>query len=99
MNKPKTYRQLVDRDVEAVRWGPTWEEMQLAAKWLGSRGVPFRFDSDRQLPGSADMGLPPLFVSTFRFDEYEVRIGDWLVVAQQGRVRVVPNDEFKAEHP
>ncbi len=83
--------------VSAIRWGPTWEQMQTAAKWLGESGVFFRFESNQGFAPTTDMGLPALILYR-QWDGYNVRVGDWLVKTAHGEVTVVPREEFKRDY-
>ncbi|MFE7797038.1 hypothetical protein [Nocardia sp. NPDC057440] len=89
--------QTIPMHVEAIKWGPTWADMKVAALWLGSCGVPFRFTAIPGLRPDVTDGLPPLFLFDHNWDAHEVRIGWYLVKFGQRDVRPYPPGTFEKE--
>lgn len=86
-------------DVFAMKWGPTWAQMKKVARQLGEYGVCYRFDGDRPFDDLADEGLPGLYLYDDRWDhwQYNVRIGDRIVIYPTGSLRVLSAQAFRAE--
>lgn len=98
MAEPEKYVRLA-ADVEVMKWGPTWEQMLVAAEWLGASGISFYFNDKKRHDPYEEYGLPELWISTApRFDRQLVRVGDRLVKFGQGDVRVVPSKHFRDEY-
>lgn len=80
--------------VEAMRWGPEWSQMKAGARWMGSRGILFRFDDTKKLADNLDEGLPRLWVSSPRYDKFEVRVGHYIVYYGDREIEIVSPTEF-----
>lgn len=79
---------------EFYRWGPTWERMKVTAIWLAESGMHFRFDDKANCFDKQELGLPKLFLFDFRWDMYEVRVGDYLIKLSHHNVIVVPKQHY-----
>lgn len=80
------------------RWGPTWAVMKETAYWLGTNGVYFYFDSQCVFDDDETDGLPSLFLRDRRWDIYEVRRGDYLILIEPGKVDVISPRHFKEQY-
>lgn len=86
-------------NVEAQKWGPTWESMKKTARWLGESGIVFQFATlGQQFEEDEEYGLPTLIVYDQRWRQVEVSVGDYLVMAAPHEISVVPSAVFRREY-
>lgn len=92
---------LLPRVVEARQWLWNTEQMHELKYWLSQAGVVFTLNAPQRLSFSnprAPEIVPSLWLHDRRWDPYEVRHGDWLVLHGYGDVRVVPAKRFREEY-
>lgn len=81
------------RIVTAVQWPEAWSKQAAIVKYLGMSGIVLQFANGHSEPGPRQY-IPQLYLFTHRYDRFNVRIGDWIVLTDNERFAVIPKDEF-----
>lgn len=87
---------------EAMRWGPSWERMQVALTWLAANGIVYQLSGDPDNPHhkykpEEEYGLPHLFVYNSGWDAIPVRVGAYIVL-DGGNPQILNRSDYERRY-